>query len=148
MTRAEKSDQSAGTDLGRLTPEMVSFRGHVLAFVREYIAKWGHSPSYGEIAAALETGKTRVKRSVNSLVKDGLLLKTKGVRGLKLPSSRESAIRTLQELGWKIEDGSCAPPRQAGTKTTLLPPPSLDYPSRRSQKAAKGGDNPAKRKSR
>lgn len=90
----------------RLRPEMVSLRLHVLDFVRRYLGAWKVSPSYGEIAAALGTNRTRVKDAVKSLVAEGLLLRTPGPRGLAMPSEREAALRVLIALGWTVRKGS------------------------------------------
>lgn len=114
-------------DALRLRPEMASFRGLVLAFVASYINSWGQSPSYGEIAAATHSNRTRVKRAVTSLEREGLLLRRKGTRGLSLPDAVEQARRTLERAGML----------PSVTNPTLLPPPALDYPSP-AQVAARG----------
>jgi len=113
----------------RLAPEMASFRLLVLAFVRDYIQTYSVSPSQNEIANALGTTRTRVRDALRSLVKDGLLLKVAGERGLKLPSMRDEAVRQLRELGWTVDPraSSIAPPGQV---STLHGPPDLDYPDR------------------
>lgn len=103
----------------KLSPEMASFRALVLAFVQRYIGEWGQSPSYGEIAAGVQSNRTRVKRAVVSLERAGLLLRTAGTRGLALPDAVEQARLTL------IRAGVLDPV----TNQTLLPPPALDYPS-------------------
>lgn len=120
-------DVVADPDALRLKPEMVSFRGLVLAFVDSYINTWGQSPSYGEIAAATRSNRTRVKRAVASLEREGLLLRRKGTRGLSLPDAVEKARRTLERAGML----------PSVTNPTLLPPPALDYPSP-AQRAARG----------
>lgn len=107
-------------DPARLSPEMVSFRALVLEFVAGYIARWGQSPSYGEIAAGTNSNRTRVKRAVVSLERRGLLVRAGGVRGLSLPDEIERARQTLERAGLL----------PAVTKPTLLPPPALDYPAR------------------
>jgi Mn-dependent DtxR family transcriptional regulator len=56
----------------RLSPEMASFRLLVLACVREYIEANHDSPSYGEIAAALGSNRTRVRKAVKQLAAEGL----------------------------------------------------------------------------
>lgn len=97
----------------QLSPDMACFRALVLAFVGEYIAQWQISPSYGEIAARLETSRTRVKKAVRSLIDDRLLYRIEGPRGLRLPTQHEDAMRIL---------------RERGTNPPLLPPAELDYP--------------------
>lgn len=83
----------------RLCPEMASFRALVLDFVRDYIARWGQSPSYGEIAAGLASNRTRVKRALRSLELAGLLLRRPGTRGISLPGDIEQARLTLERAG-------------------------------------------------
>lgn len=109
---------------GRLTPDMASYRGHVLAFIRQYWDEWGQSPSYGEIVGALGGNRNRVKAAVLSLVRDRLILRTPGPRGLRLPDQCEAAIRLLEELGFDID-----PDARAVTNPTLLRKPELTYPS-------------------
>ncbi len=141
----------------RLAPEMASFRALVLAFVTEYLTRWGQSPSYGEIAAGLGSNRTRVKRAVVSLEKAGLLLRNSGTRGLALPDEIERARQTLARAGLleadrraeaasatarpqllarsaerSEDEGAEAPsPTRSVTNPTLLPPAELDYPAAR-----------------
>lgn len=113
----------------RLTPEMASFRLLVLGVVRDYLAAHHGSPSYGEISAALDSGRTRVKKAVKALVADGLLLQGDGPRSLSLPTARDDALRQLCALGFTVDHAALRiiPPDQAGTDRPLLPPPALDY---------------------
>ncbi|QSR16049.1 LexA family transcriptional regulator [Novosphingobium sp. KA1] len=110
----------------RLRPEMTSRRLLVLAFVRNYIERWGESPSYGEIANGLAISATRARQLVKALVKSGQLLRKAGPRGLSLPTQVEDAIRQLRELGWQVDDsvGLALPPC---ADSSLLAPPMLDY---------------------
>lgn len=110
----------------RLKPEMASWRLLVLAFVRDYLQRWGHSPSYGEIAAALESNRTRVRKAVRSLERDGLILRVPGPRGLSLPTVRDEAIRQLRNLGWTVDE-DCSHAAGPVTDPPLLPPASLTY---------------------
>lgn len=131
-------DNNPGGSPDRLTPTMASFRLLVLAFVREYIGLTGHSPSYGEIAAKLNSNRTRVRKAVKSLSEEGLLLRTPGPRGLTLPSMRQEAIRQLRQLGWQIdEDNLHAEP--GVTNRALLPPAALTYPSQDTGKEGANG---------
>ena len=109
----------------RLRPEMASFRVLVLRFVRDYITRYQLSPSQGEIVHALDSNRTRVRDALRSLARDGLILRTPGERGLRLPDEREAALRTLRALGYRIDgDG-----QEAGCPVfTLRPGPELDYP--------------------
>ena len=111
----------------RLAPEMASFRLLVLAFVRDYIGLMGQSPSYGEISAKLNSNRTRVRNAVKRLAFEGLLIRTPGARGLKLPSMRDEAIRQLRQLGWAIDEDNLKALPPSVTKGALLPPASLDY---------------------
>lgn len=120
----------------RQRPEMASLKLLVLKFVRTYIETWGHSPSYGEIAAALDRNRWRVRDTVKRLAAEGLLLRKPGPRGLALPEKEEEALRQLRALGWTIyarpdlTSGSGAD----STNRALLPPPTLTYD-------AKSGDD-------
>ncbi|WP_338445934.1 hypothetical protein V5F89_12365 [Pelagerythrobacter marensis] len=111
---------------------MASFRLLVLAFVREYIETYSVSPSQGEIVNALDTTRTRVRDALRSLAKDGLLLRSPGPRGLKLPSTRDEALRQLRELGWTIDPEGArvhGPPSETGGRNSPLQDPIvLDYP--------------------
>lgn len=121
---------SAGDDRAdgplRLAPEMASFRALVLDFVTSYIQRWQQSPSYGEIAAGLDSNRTRVKRAVVSLEREGLLLRRKGTRGLALPDEIARARQLLERAGVL-----------SVTNPTLPGTPALDYP-RDSEQAGRG----------
>lgn len=131
-------------DPRKLTPEMASFRALVLAFVRSYLTEWGQSPSYGEIAAATGSNRTRVKRAVVSLERAGLLLRTPGTRGLALPDEIERARLTLERAGLLPSSSAAVGLTKATvTNPTLLPPPALDYPSDRNRsRRDKRGNGP------
>ncbi len=129
----------------RLAPTMASFRLLVFAFVRDYIALMGVSPSYGEISNKFDCGPTRAKRAVKSLVRDGLLLRTPGPRGLKLPSMREEAIRQLRDLGFVVDEDVLRV-AVSGPKSTLLTTPALDYlPDRTEGMDGEQGEEPRAR---
>ena len=118
-------------DPPRLRPDMASLRLLALDFVRRYIGQWGASPSYGEIAAGLDTNRTRIRKAVKSLAADGLLLRTPGARGLALPETRENALHVLRSLGWTV-DASARAVAAPGvdpvvTNMPLQAPPLLDY---------------------
>ena len=127
----------------RLAPEMASFRLLVLAFVREYIGAMGESPSYGEIAAKLDSNRTRVKMAVRSLAADGLLIRTGGPRGLQLPSVRDTAIRQLRALGYAVDEDLKYVRHPGVTNRTLLPPAELRYPPRGSDEQRDGNGEQA-----
>jgi len=119
----------------RLAPTMASFRLLVLSFVRDYIAVTGAGPSYGEIAAKFATNRMRVKRTIASLEREGLVIRNPGRRGLALPSLRDAAVRYLRQQGFIVnEDARTMMPPESWfgtyvpvTKRTLLTTPALDY---------------------
>lgn len=113
-------------DRHRLAPEMASRRLLVLAFVRDYIARWGASPSHGEIAAGLGISRTRSRQLVKALVKSGQLLSRPGPRGLSMPGLRDEAVRQLRELGWTVDD-DVGEMRAPCANSTLPASPLLDY---------------------
>lgn len=122
------------TPPARLKPDMASFRGLVRVFIRDYIGNYGISPSQGEIARHFECQRGRVRDAIRSLERDGLVVRTPGPRGLRMPSEREEAVRKLQELGFVVnaEDGVIELP--ARPLSPLLPPPGLDYPPSSTEK--------------
>lgn len=126
---AKLQDEERAPEL-RQRPDMASMRLLVLKFVRVYIQRWSGSPSQGEIAAALDISRTRAKRALRSLARDGMILLTEGPRGISLPDDEQAAIDQLRRLGWEIDKrGHVIRLSDDGTKKTLLPPAELDYPS-------------------
>ena len=116
---------------------MVALRLQVLDFVHEYIGRWGDSPSLGEIAVAVGVDRKQAHKAVLSLAQSGLLIKAPGPRGLMLPSERQTAIRVLQRLGWRVDDACLA-----ATNRPLMEGPAIDYtppPARKRQVADHGG---------
>lgn len=140
---------SRGTEInaeeraGALRPDMASLRLLVLAFVREYIERFHASPSYGEIAARLNTNRTKIKKAVRSLTADGLLLRVPGPRGLTLPTVRDECVRQLRELGWSVDTGVEVASLPV-TKRTLFDTPALDYDPQRSGGQANGEQGDAR----
>lgn len=113
-------------------PEMASLKLLVLKFVTEYIRQWDGSPSLGEIGAALDTNRTRVRRALRTLVAEGQLMRIPGPRGLSLPEEEPLALRQLRARGWIINPRTrtATPPaseRKSVTNQPLLPPAELDY---------------------
>jgi hypothetical protein len=141
------NDKAKPTADLRLGPEMASFRLLVLKFVRDYIGRWGQSPSYGEIANSLHTNRTRIRKAIKSLVAEGMLLNAPGPRGLTMPTAPDDAVRVLRALGWDVEvEGKRLRPPNAPPSVThrpLLPPAALDYIERSS-----AGDRHAKGEAR
>lgn len=117
----------------RQRPEMASLKLLVLKFVRQYIADWHGSPSLGEIAHALDTNRTRVRRAVRKLEAEGQLLRVPGPRGLSLPDEEPLAMRQLLARGWTIDADrrvafAPASTEKSVTNEPLPPVPELDYP--------------------
>ncbi|WP_275230908.1 LexA family protein [Novosphingobium album (ex Liu et al. 2023)] len=110
---------------------MASRRLLLLAFVRDYIARWGESPSHGEIASGLGISRTRARQLIKALVRSGQLLHRPGPRGLSLPAQRDEAVRRLRDLGWKVDEdlarASPESPAAPCAKTSLPGPIVLDY---------------------
>lgn len=118
----------------RLSATIASQRLLVLDFVRRYIARWGYSPSQGEIAAELQVHRDRVRRAIRSLARDGLLLRKPGSRGLAIPSAEAEALRQLRALGWVVN-----PDGERALKAPLLPPAALDYSGPHEEDGTDGG---------
>lgn len=114
----------------RLTPTMVSRKLLVLRFIYDYWAENGGSPSFGEIAAALDTNTSRVADAVHSLAAEQRIILLPGARGIRLPDVDE-AIRRLRAAGYVVnEDARFAHPQTAAVRVmnTGLPLiPALDH---------------------
>ncbi|WCT78649.1 LexA family protein [Novosphingobium humi] len=106
----------------RLRPAMVSLRLQVLDFVHDYIARWRHSPSLGEIAAAVGVRRQYAHQIVGNLTASGLLIKIPGPRGLRLPQQRDEAVQLLRSLGWSVDDRA-----HEATNRRLMEGPAIDY---------------------
>lgn len=106
---------------------MASRRLLVLAFVREYIGRWGQSPSYGEIANGLSISPSRARQLAKALVKAGQLVRRPGPRGLAMPTLRDEAIRQLRELGYAIDEDFLEAARRPCALSTLRAPIVIDY---------------------
>jgi len=106
----------------RLRPAMVSLRLQVLDFIHEYIAQWRHSPSLGEIAAAVGVRRQYAHQIVGNLTASGLLIKIPGPRGLRLPQQRDEAVQLLRSLGWNVDDRA-----HEATNRRLMEGPAIDY---------------------
>lgn len=79
-----------GTDVpdgeaARLTPTMSSRKLQALDFIKRYFAQWGHSPTYGELGAALGVSSKRAHDLVHSLSRERMIEHVAGKpRGIRL----------------------------------------------------------------
>jgi repressor LexA len=64
---------------------MTKLQAKILAFIREFIAKNGYSPSGEEIAKGVSTHATTVRLNVNELHRRGYIIKGDGARNIRLP---------------------------------------------------------------
>ena len=112
----------------RLSPEMASFRLLVLAFIREYLGRFGVGPSQGEIVAAMASNRSRVREALRSLTNSGLIIRAKGERGITLPTLQDEAIRQLRAQGWRVNE-DMREVHAPGCPISALPGGvELDYP--------------------
>lgn len=84
----------------RLTPLARSRRILALEFIRRYFRQFGCSPSFGEIAAALDIPQPRVGAIVRELVRQGAITHTAGQRRsivLPMPLDNQSDTDVLLE---------------------------------------------------
>ena len=109
----------------RQRPEMASLKLLVLKFVQQYIAEWKGSPSLGEIASALATNRTRVRRAIRRLELDGQLVRVPGPRGLSLPDDEPPGRSHRNSAGQRGEKRyKSAPAAACGTG---LCSPTIQY---------------------
>lgn len=127
----------------RPVPTMVSRKLQALAFIHRYIAEWVKSPSYGEIAAALDVSRERAKELVRQLKREGLIVRESGAhRGISLPPGDEApgtapnaapsaaeAVRVLRAEGWVVDPRARAlgPLSDPITNPPLPRLPDLDH---------------------
>ena len=140
LIRVAMNDGGQLARAGQLRPEMASLRLKVLAFVRGYIRAHGGSPSYGEIAAGLNTNRERVRKAVKRLIANGELARVPGPRGLALPDDERAALRRLEAAGWAID-----PAARTVTNRPLQRGFDLDYVRGEPEggRRAGGNSNPA-----
>lgn len=87
----------------RLQPAMASRRLLVLTFIRQYIGRWGASPSISEIAEGTGSGRGGVKAALRALEADGSIVRRPGPRGIALPDRLADAVRQLREAGYIVD---------------------------------------------
>ena len=107
----------------RLTPEMSSRKLQALDFIKRYFAQWGHSPTLGELAAALDVSTKRAHDLIHQLARDEMIEhlpgKTRGIRlrerGAEL--SEADVLVRLAGMGWTV-----AQEDSEGRVRVIMPP--------------------------
>jgi SOS-response transcriptional repressor LexA len=113
----------------RLAPDMVSRKLQVLHFVEHYYALHKVGPSLGEIAAALQTNRTRVQDALRKLASERRIHRVPGARrGIRPINAFEDAVRQLEAAGYIVwsQTMHVFPPATV-TNTGLIPAPDLDH---------------------
>jgi hypothetical protein len=105
-------DEFASGETARLSASMSSRKLLALDFIKRYFARWGHSPTLGEIAAVLEVSTKRAHDLVHRLAAEKMIEVTAGkTRGIRLVDRAEElseadVLARLSAMGWTIGDGS------------------------------------------
>lgn len=91
------SDRVAGEMDHRLNPAMVSRKLQVVSFCKQYLARWGKSPSYGEIAAAMGIERDHAGKIVKRAIGEGLLHRATGTqRALTDPDASSARLSAAE----------------------------------------------------
>lgn len=91
---------------------MSSRKVRVHDFVKRYFARWGTSPTLGEIGAGCGITRTHAHRLIHELADEKMIELAAGkARGIRLRErsdelSEADALVLLSELGWTIGDGN------------------------------------------
>lgn len=120
---AGEGDEGRG-DPPRLTPTMSSRKLLALRFIKTYFARWGHSPTLGELSAELRVSRKRAYDLVHQLADDQMIEvmsgKTRGIRlidrGEEL--SEADVLARLVQMGWTIGKDN----------QVIVPPLNLAFP--------------------
>lgn len=116
-----------------LSPTMASRKLQLLAYAKRYMAMYGRSPSYGEMAAELGITRNHAKRLVIQLECDGDMLRRAGARrGISFPAAGDNvsegdALLKLRELGYDVALHIVFKPGEPGTNFTLPLIAELDH---------------------
>lgn len=95
----------------RLSPEMSSRKLLALDFIKRYFARWGQSPTLGELAAALDVSTKRAHDLVHQLARERMIEHVSGkARGIRLLErgeelSEADVLVRLARMGWTIDAG-------------------------------------------
>jgi hypothetical protein len=135
----------SGPELARLSPTMSSRKLQALAFIRHFYARWGASPTQGEIAAALHISKKRANNLVHQLSTEKMIEivagKTRGIRLVETAEelSEPEILVRLSAMGWTIADGGqIIQPPLTDKGLPLLP--VLDFNPSETDSAGTGGE--------
>jgi hypothetical protein len=128
-------DRSA--EIPALSPTMSSMQNLALDFINRYFARWGQSPTLGELAAHLGTSRKRAHEIVHQLAAKQMIEVVAGkARGIRLVDrtkelSEQVVLARLLAEGWTIGAGSriIFPPGEAEgvTENGLFLLPLLDH---------------------
>jgi hypothetical protein len=121
-------EQSEVSDGHRLTPAMSSRKLIALRFIKTYFARWGHSPTLGELAAELDVSRKRAYDLVHQLADEQMIEVVAGkARGIRLISrgeelSEADIVLRLVAMGWTVGHGEhvLIPPESAVASPGVL----------------------------
>lgn len=112
MTSAARECARRPDAPARLSPTMSSRKLIALDFIKRYFARWGHSPTLGEIAAAMDVSSKRAHDLVRQLAAEKMIEHVAGkTRGIRLVEKAEElseadVLARLSALGWTVGDGA------------------------------------------
>lgn len=93
----------------RLTPAMSSRKLLVKGFIERFFAEHGVGPSLSEIAAELDTNRSRVQAAIRQLARDKLIdYIPHAPRGVRPVGLANRAIEQLRAEGWIIDEDARA----------------------------------------
>ena len=91
-----------------------SRKADALAFITRYLVEHGHSPSIGDVAAALKVGRTRAKALIHQLAQDKAIERAPGAqRAISVPGLFDQlVVDRLRADGWTVNplERSISPP--------------------------------------
>jgi SOS-response transcriptional repressor LexA len=133
-----------------LSPTMSSMQNLALDFINRYFARWGQSPTLGELSAHLGTSRKRAHEIVHQLAAKQMIHVVGGkARGIRLIDrtkelSEQDVLARLLAEGWTIGAGSriVYPPGhvEGVTENGLFLLPLLDHLAAADQTGIKDGE--------
>lgn len=135
---AQGQGQEDKAESPRLTPEMRSRKLQAHDFIKRYFARWGHSPTLGELSSHLGVSRKRAYDLVHQLSEEQQIEVVAGrTRGIRLIDRSEElceadVLARLVTFGWTVgrENEMIAPPLKLSFPTPPLTEkglPPLDY---------------------